>query len=354
MGGASGGSQSTGDAVDSSENIAADTQSITVHDQATDADAEGSGVVGGEMEHEQMEVDDTIDQDDGPVRFRSLNDVYQDSKEVELASDAEIEALLALMEEPAKFHEAAGNPNWMAAMDSEIQSINKNKTWHLVKLPAGHKPIGLKWVYKLKKNAEGEVVKHKARLVAKGYVQKEGIDFEEVFAPVARLDTVRLPLAMAANWGWQAHHLDVKTTFLNGDLTEDVYVTQPKGYVVKGKEHLVLKLSKALYGLKQAPRAWNVKLDGCLKELSFRKCVTEPAVYTRGVGQSKVIIGVYVDDLIVTGGDLAEIVAFKKQMTSQFDMSDLDMLSFYLGLEVEQQKDYIAIRQTSYAKCWYQ
>jgi uncharacterized protein YqkB len=120
MGGASGGSQSTGDAVDSSENIAADTQSITVHDQATDADAEGSGVVGGEMEHEQMEVDDTIDQDDGPVRFRSLNDVYQDSKEVELASDAEIEALLAVMEEPAKFHEAAGNPNWMAAMDSEI------------------------------------------------------------------------------------------------------------------------------------------------------------------------------------------------------------------------------------------
>ena len=95
-------------------------------------------------------------------------------------------------------------------------------------------------------------MKDKARLVAKGYVQKQGIDFEEVFAPVARLDTVRLLLAMAANWGWQVHHLDVKTAFLDGELVEDVYVSQPEGFVIKGKEQLVLKLSKALYGLRQA------------------------------------------------------------------------------------------------------
>jgi len=175
-------------------------------------------------------------------------------------------------------------------MDSEIQSINRNKTWELAKLPVGHKPIGLKWVYKLKRNADGNVVKHKARLVAKGYVQQQGIDFEEVFAPVARLDTVRLLLSMAANWGWQVHHLDVKIAFLNGDLKEDVYVSQPEGYVIKGKENCVLKLSKALYELKEAPRAWNVKLDGSLKKLGFRKCITEPAVYTRGVGLSKLIL----------------------------------------------------------------
>jgi hypothetical protein len=141
-----------------------------------------------------------------------------------------------------------------------------------------------------------------------------------------------------------------KQHFLNGDLKEDVYVSQPEGYVIKGKENCVLKLSKALYGLKQAPRAWNVKLDGSLKKLGFRKCITEPAVYTRGVGLSKLILGVYVDDLIVIGGDPAEIVAFKKQMTSEFDMSDLGLLSFYLGLEVDRKEDYIAIRQTSYAK----
>jgi hypothetical protein len=113
----------------------------------------------------------------------------------------------------------------------------------------------LKWVFKLKRNSDGEIVKHKARLVAKGYVQKFGVDYEEVFAPVARLDTVRLLLAYATNHGWKVHCLDVKSAFLHGELEEEVYVTQPEGYEVKGKEQCVLKLSKALYGLKQAPRA---------------------------------------------------------------------------------------------------
>jgi hypothetical protein len=202
----------------------------------------------------------------------------------------------------------------------------------------------------IKRNADGEVVKHKARLVAKGYVQKQGINFEEVFAPVARLDTVRLILALAANRGWQVHHLDVKSAFLNGELVEDVYVSQPEGYVKKGKEQMVLKLSKALYGLKQAPRAWNVKLDKSLKNLGFKKCATEPTVYTKGVGRTAVILGVYVDDLIVIGGDPSEIATFKRQMTSQFEMSDIDLLSFYLGIKVEQKKDCITVKQTSYAK----
>jgi hypothetical protein len=118
----------------------------------------------------------------------------------------------------------------------------------------GHKPIGLKWVYKFKKDVSGMVVKHKARLVAKGYVQREGIDFDEVFTPVARLDSVRLLLALAAQEGWLVHHLDVKSAFLNGDLQEEVYVVQPPEFVVEGQEHRVYRLKKALYGLKQAPR----------------------------------------------------------------------------------------------------
>ena len=213
---------------------------------------------------------DSEQYDETPLRFRNLNEVYEMTDEVELDSDAE--ALLAVMEEPTCYREAAGNENWEIAMRSELQSISKNKTWELVKLPQGHRPIGLKWVFKIKKNAEGEVVKHKARLVAKGYVQKQGVDFEEVFAPVARLDTVRTILAIlaiAANRGWQVHHLDVKTAFLNGDLEEEVYVSQPEGFEVKGKEKYVLKLSKALYGLRQAPRAWNIKLDKILKKLEI-------------------------------------------------------------------------------------
>jgi hypothetical protein len=151
-------------------------------------------------------------------------------------------------------------------------------------------------------------------------------------------------LAMAANIGWQVHHLDVKTAFLNGELEKEVYVAQPEGYVQKGKERMVLKLSKALYGLRQAPRAWNIKLDKSLKMLGFSKCASESAVYKRGVGASAVILGVYVDDLIVTGENVLEINKFKRQMTSQFEMSDLGLLSFYLGIEVKQLEDHVTIR----------
>jgi hypothetical protein len=174
-------------------------QGSIVHGQTTEA-ATSKNAGAGHIPAE-MDVDDTVNMDEGPVRFRNLNEVYQDSVEVELTYDSEVEALLAVMEEPSCYQEAAGDGEWIAAMESEIHSINKNKTWELVKLPAGHKPIGLKWFFKLKKNADGEVVKHKARLVAKGYVQKKGIDFEEVFAPVARIEIVRLILALAANRG---------------------------------------------------------------------------------------------------------------------------------------------------------
>jgi hypothetical protein len=228
--------------------------------------------------NQEIVVDDLSDEE--PQHFRNLNEIYQDSVEVELA-DLEGEAMLAEANEPSKYVDAAADPEWVKAMNSELQSIQKNRTWELADLPAGHKAIGLKWIYKLKRNAEGEIVKHKARLVAKGYVQEQGIDYEEVFAPVAILDTVKLILALAANRGWKVHHLDVKTAFLNGELEEDVYVAQPEGFAVKGKEQCVLKLSKALYGLKQAPRAWNIKLDKSLRKLGFEKCPSESAVYKK-------------------------------------------------------------------------
>ena len=180
--------------------------------------------------------------------------------------DMEEEAMLVETEEPSCYREVARQQVWKDAMAKEIESVEKNGTWTLSALPTDHKPIGLKWVYKLKKNIEGVVIKRKARLVAKGYVQQQGIDFEEVFAPVARLDTVCVILAVEANRGWQIHHLDVNSAFLNGKLEEEVYVAQSEGFIVKNKEHLVLKLSKALYGLRQAPRAWNI----CLEEENFQ------------------------------------------------------------------------------------
>lgn len=177
-----------------------------------------------------MMVDDLSDEE--PQHFKSLNEIYQNTEEVELEDFEEAGALLAKTDKPTCFSDAAGNLEWVEAMNSAIKSIEKNKTWELSKLPAGHKAIGLKWVFKLKRNTEGEIIKHKARLVAKGYVQKKGIDFDEVFAPIARIDTVKLILALAANRGWKIHNLDVKTAFLNGELEEEVYVSQHEGYAV--------------------------------------------------------------------------------------------------------------------------
>jgi hypothetical protein len=157
---------------------------------------------------------------------------------------------LANDEEPVTFRNTEQFESWREAMTEEINSIVENNTWKLVDLPPGHQPIGLKWVYKLKKDASGQIVKHKDRLVAKGYVQREGIDFDEVFAPVARLDSVRLLLALATHEGWLVYHLDVKSAFLNGDLIEEVYVVQSPGFVKKGQESRVYGLNKALYGLR--------------------------------------------------------------------------------------------------------
>lgn len=170
-------------------------------------------------------------------------------------------AFFAESSDPACFEEAVHSENWRQAMDSEISSIEKNGTWLLTDLPKGAKSIGVKWVYKTKLNQHGDIEKYKARLVAKGYAQEHGIDYEEVYAPVARMDTVRMILALAAQRGWTVYQLDVKSAFLQGELTEEVYVEQPKGYELENAESKVYKLHKALYGLKQAPRAYLVQQD---------------------------------------------------------------------------------------------
>ena len=220
------------------------------------------------------------------MRTRAKEGIVQPNTQladyVLLTEEEEQPLCLLVAEEPASYNEAKAVKGWCDAMEEEMRSIVDNQTWELCQLPPGHRAIGLKWVYKLKKHAQGAVVKHKARLVAKGYVQWQGIDYEEVFAPVARMDSVRLLIALAAHHDWQVHHMDVKSAFLNGDLLEEVYVQQPPGYMQSGEEGKVLRLRKALSGLRQAPRAWNVKLDDSLITLGFEQCPSEHAVYMRG------------------------------------------------------------------------
>jgi len=267
-----------------------------------------------------------------------------------LAEEEGERLLLLLNEEPWDFKEAMEDKVWRDACEDEIKSIVKNNTWSLVDLPVGAKAIGLKWIFKLKRNADGSISKHKSRLVAKGYIQRHGVDFDEVFAPVARIETIRFIIALAASNGWEIHHLDVKTAFLHGDLKEDVYVNQPEGFEIKGSEGKVYKLHKALYGLRQAPRAWNEKLNQVLESLKFTRCSKEPSLYRKGVKDQKLLVAVYVDDLLVTGSNVSMIYEFKEEMSANFEMSDLGLLTYYLGIEVSQGEDGIRLSQERYAK----
>jgi hypothetical protein len=193
---------------------------------------------------------------DAPLRFRRMDNVLGPTPLPGLVDkEFMVELLATIGDELATAEEALRDERWHQAMLDELGSIRENRTWTLVDLPKGHKPIGVKWVFKLKRDELGQVVKHKARLVAKGYAQMQGIDFEEVFAPIARMESVRVLLCLVAQFNWTLHHMDVKCAFLNGELTEEVYVSQPPSFIKKGQEGKVLRLHKALYGLRQASRA---------------------------------------------------------------------------------------------------
>ena len=192
-----------------------------------------------EVVAEQRDTKDPVEESDDDDTNNGLRRSQRETRRPSYLDDyilcAEIEGELLLQcinDEPWNFDEAKDQKVWRDACEDEISSIVKNKTWNLVELPAGARAIGLKWIFKIKRNSDGSINKYKARLVAKGYIQRHGIDFEEVFAPVARIETVRFILSLAASKGWEVHHLDVKTAFLHGDLKEEVYVSQPEGFIV--------------------------------------------------------------------------------------------------------------------------
>ena len=195
--------------------------------------------------------------------MRSLQDLYDSTSEVHLV------CLLADAEN-ISVEEVLRDKKWKSAMDEEIRAIERNNTWELVELPKGSQPIGVKWVFKKKMNAQGEIKRYKARLIAKGYKQKVRIDYDEVFVPVARMETIRLLISQAAQFKWPIFQMDVKTAFLNGVLEEEICVEQPFGYMRIGEEKKVLKLKKAMYGLKQAPRVWNTRIVHISRRMGSR------------------------------------------------------------------------------------
>ncbi|GJR97683.1 retrovirus-related pol polyprotein from transposon TNT 1-94 [Tanacetum coccineum] len=250
---------------------------------------------------------------------------------------------------PKNYKDALTQACWIEAMQEELNEFKRLEVWELVPRLDKVMVIPLKWIYKVKLDELGGILKNKARLVARGYHQEEGINFEESFTLVARLDAIRIFLAYAAHMNMIVYQMDVKTTFLNDILREEVYVSQPDGFVDQDNPNHVYKLKKALYGLKQAPRAWYNLLSKFLLSQEFFKRTVDPTLFIRRQGKNILLVQIYVDDIIFASTTPELRDQFSKIICSKFKMSMMVKISFFLGLQISQSPRGIFINQSKYA-----
>lgn len=252
--------------------------------------------------------------------------------------------------EPKTLHDAMSSKQkneWMCAMKEEMISLQRNGTWKLCKLPSDRTPIGCKWVYKLKTNSGGKIVRYKARLVAQGYSQKFGTDYDQVFAPVAKQTTFRILLTLASKNNFIVRHVDAKTAFLNGDLKETIFMKQPPGFEV-GDDKVCL-LQKSLYGLKQAARAWNDAIHSALMKARFQRNEADHCLYVRRFDDKWCYLLIYVDDMLIAAKTMEEINDVTDELMKHFDLEDLGDVKFYLGIEITKSNEgYYQLCQSTY------
>ncbi len=204
------------------------------------------------------------------------------------------------------------------AMHEELENFERNKVWSLVEPPIGHNIIGTKWVFKNKQNEDGLIVRNKARLVAQGFTQMEGLDYDETFAHVSRIEAIRLLLAFSASKGFKLFQMDVKSDFLNGYMQEEVYVKQSPGFENSDFPINVFRLSKALYGLKQAPRAWYDRLKNFLLDKGFTMGKVDKTLFVLKHGDDQLFVQIYVDDIIFGCSSHPLVVEFAETMRREF------------------------------------
>ncbi|KAI3729808.1 hypothetical protein L6452_18478 [Arctium lappa] len=250
--------------------------------------------------------------------------------------------------EPTRVSEALADSDWVSAMQEELNQFEALKVWRLVPKPEGQTVIGTKWVFKNKKDEDGVIIRNKARLVAKGYRQEEGIDYDETYALLARIEAIRMFLAYAAHKNFTVFQMDVKTAFLNGILKEEVYVSQLEGFVNQDKPDHVYILDKALYGLKQAPRAWYDVLSKFLVKSGFSKGKIDTTLFIKKEKADIILIQIYVDDIIFGSTNPKYCKNFSNLMVSRFQMSMMGEMNFFLGLQVKQLSTGIFINQSKY------
>jgi hypothetical protein len=242
---------------------------------------------------------------------------------------------------------------WSEAIDSELESIQHHDTFTWEPLPPGKRTLRCGYVFKIKPPADHAPERFKARLVAYGNHQRPGIDFdyEEIFAPVLKYKTLRLTCALAVQHGLIVHKLDVKTAFLHGDVSEDIYLEPPAGIPVPyGKENCKWKLHRSLYGLRQSPRKWNEHIHAFLTSIGFTRLESDYGLYSRGVGATLELITVYVDDLLVAAKDLLTVLRIKEQLMAKYEMTDFGDAKSILGIQIH--RDWTAgtliLEQSSY------
>ncbi|KAH9801427.1 hypothetical protein KPL71_001026 [Citrus sinensis] len=252
--------------------------------------------------------------------------------------------------EPKSFADAENDESWIMAMQEELNQFERNNVWELVSNPEHQSIIGTKWVFRNKMDESGVVVRNKARLVAQGYNKEEEIDFDETFAPVARLESIRMLLAYACHKEFILYQMDVKSAFLNGYIMEEVYVKQPPGFENEKFSDHVYKLSKAMYGLKQAPRAWYDKLKNFLLDNDFSMGKADTTIFVKHKNQDILIVQIYVDDIIFCSTNELLCKDFSSCMSQEFEMSMMKELKYFLGLQIKQNEKGIFINQAKYVK----
>lgn len=253
-------------------------------------------------------------------------------------------------EVPMNYRDVFGREDekdWLAAMDDELNSLNENNTWQIINKPPNAKLLSTRWVFKIKDESPN-CRKYKARLVAKGFLQKEGIDYAETYAPVARMPTIRLVLALAVQFGYVTRHLDVTTAFLYGELEETVYLKTPEGVTIS--EGKVIKLNKSLYGLKQSPKCWNIRFHKFISKLGFIRTTSDYCLYL-WVGDNIIVyLVLYVDDMLITANNLIKLNEIVQKLSTEFKMKDLGSVSRFMGLNIsiDNQQKSLKIDQTHY------
>ena len=295
--------------------------------------------------------DDDDDTPDNGIRLRSGRISTRPSEWWSTSTNRPARALAAISKptEPIHFEEAIICPDaelWRAAMVEEISALAANDTWEYGLPPPGVKPIPVKWVYKIKVDGLGNTERYKARLVVKGFRQREGIDYDEVFAPVSKYATFRTLLAITAAHNLELHQVDIKNAFVQGELEEDVWVEQPPGFIT-GPPGLACHLNKALYGLKQAPRAWYTRLHSELLNFGFTSSHADPSLYTYHpkTGTPAYVL-IYVDDILIAAADKTMVNKVKEFLTTAFSARDLGEATYYLGINLTRDRSARSIKIT--------